>query len=76
MKKVIMRTLAKLIAKLEAVLPDIQPRGLYLWHLHQSQNKVLKKAGGNFTSMCILDNYAQTELQWWENNIKTFNIID
>ena len=38
--------------------------------------QVLKKAGGNFTSMCILDNYAQTELQWWENNIKTFNIID
>ena len=26
--------------------------------------------------MCILDNNVQTELQWWEHNIKTFNIID
>ena len=26
--------------------------------------------------MCILDNNAQIELQWWEHNINTFNIID
>ena len=26
--------------------------------------------------MCILENIAQTVLQWWEHNIKTFNIID
>ena len=26
--------------------------------------------------MCILENIAQIVLQWWEHNIKTFNIID
>ena len=26
--------------------------------------------------MCILDNNAQIELQWWEHNIKTFNIVN
>ena len=26
--------------------------------------------------MCILDDNAQTELQWWEHNINTFTIID
>ena len=26
--------------------------------------------------MCTLDNNPQIELQWWEHNIKTFNIID
>ena len=36
----------------------------------------MKKASGNFDSMCILDNNAQIELQWWEHNINTFNIID
>ena len=75
-KKVIARTLAKLIRKLEAALPGIQHVRLYLWHLHQSKNTALKKARGNFYSMCILDNNTQTELQWWENNIKTLNIID
>ena len=44
--------------------------------LHWSKNTALKKAGGNFDSMCILDNNAQIELQWWEHNINTFNIID
>ena len=36
----------------------------------------MKKTGGNFDSMCILDNNAQIELQWWEHDISTFNIID
>ena len=44
--------------------------------LHWSKNTALKKAGGNFDSMCILDNNAQIELQWWEHNINTFNTID
>ena len=74
--KVVIRTLAKLIGKLEAALPGIQHGRLYLWHLHQSKNTALKKARGNFDSMCILDNNAQIELQWWEHNINTFNIID
>ena len=26
--------------------------------------------------MCILDNNAQTKLQWWEHNIKNVNFID
>ena len=26
--------------------------------------------------MCILGNNAQIDLQWWQNNIKTFNVID
>ena len=35
-----------------------------------------KKAGWNFDSICILVDNAQIELQWWEHNINTFNIID
>ena len=75
-EKVVIRTLAKLIEKLEAALPGIQHGRLYLWHLHQSKNKTLKKARRNFDSMCILDNNAQIELQWWEHNINNFNTID
>ena len=26
--------------------------------------------------MCILDNNAQTKLQWWEHNIKNVNFVD
>ena len=74
--KIVIRTLAKLIGKLEAALPGIKHGRLYLWHLHWSKNTALKKAGRNFDSMCILDNNAQIELQWWEHNINTFNIID
>ena len=59
-KKVVIRILAKLIGKLETAL---QEHGrLYLWHLHQSKNTVLKKARGNFNRMCILDNNGQIEL--------------
>ena len=75
-KKVVTRTLAKLTGKLEAAPPGIQHGRLYLWHLHQSKNTILKKAGGNFHSMCILANNAQIELQCCECNINTFNIID
>ena len=60
--KVVIRTLAKLIGKLEAALPGIQHGRLCLWHLHWSKNIALKKVGGNFDSMCILDNNAQIEL--------------
>ena len=63
--KVGIRTLAKLIGKLEAVLPGIHHGRFYLWHLHQSKNTALKKGGGNFDSMCILENNAQMQLQWW-----------
>ena len=48
----------------------------FIYRIYTSQKTALKKAVGNFNSMCILDNNAQTELQWWEHNIKTFNIID
>ena len=75
-KEVVIRILAKLIWKLEADLPSIQHGRLYLWHLHYSKNIALKKSRLNFDSMCILDNNSQIELQWWESNIKTFNIID
>ena len=40
------------------------------------KNSALKKTRGNFESMCVLCNNAQIEVQWWEHNIKTFNIID
>ena len=43
--KVVIRTLAKLIGKLEAALPGIQHGRLYLWHLHWSKNTAFKKAG-------------------------------
>lgn len=49
---------------------------LYLWHVNQSKNTALKKAKENFDSMCILDNNAQTKLQWWEHNIKNVNFVD
>ena len=42
--KVVIRTLAKLIGKLEAALPGIQHGRLYLWYLHWSKNIALKKA--------------------------------
>ena len=61
-KKLIIRTLEKLVGKLEAALPGIQHGSLYLWHLHQSKKTALKKARGNFDSMCILDNNAEIEL--------------
>ena len=35
-----------------------------------------EETGGNFDSMCILDHNAQIELQWWEHDINTFNMID
>ena len=60
--KIVIRTFAKLIGKLEAAVPGIQHGRLYLWHLHQSKNTALKKARGNFDSMCILDNNPQIEL--------------
>ena len=48
----------------------------FIYGIYTSQkNTALKKARGNFDSMCILDNNAQIELQWWEYNINTFNII-
>ena len=53
-EKVIIRTLAKLIGKLEASLSGIQ----HFWYLHQSKNTALKKARENFDSICILDNIA------------------
>ena len=43
MKKIIIKPLAKLIRKLEAALPGMQPGRLYLWHLHQSKNTAFKK---------------------------------
>ena len=61
--KAVIRILAKLIATLEAALSGIQHGRLYLWYLHQSKNTALKRAGGNFDSMCALDNNAQIELQ-------------
>ena len=74
--KVVIRTLAKLIGKLEAALPGIKHGRLYLWHLHRSKNTALKKAGENFDSICILDNNVQIELQWWKHSISIFNIIN
>ena len=62
-EKVVIRTLAKLIGKSEAALAGIQHGRLYLWHLYWSKNIALKTAGGNFDSMCILDNNDQIELQ-------------
>ena len=48
-----------------------------IYGIYTNQKKAaLKKARGNFDSMCILVNNAQTELQWWEHNNNTFNIID
>ena len=75
-EEIVIRILSKLIWKLEADLPGIQHGRLYLWHLHHSKSTALKKSRLNFDSMCILDNNSQIELQWWESNIKTFNIID
>ena len=34
------------------------------------KNTALKKASGYFDSVCILNNNAQIELQWWEYNMK------
>ena len=39
-EKVVIRTLAKLIGKLEVALPGIQHGRLYLWHLHQSKTQL------------------------------------
>ena len=51
--KIVIRTLAKLIGKLEAALPRIQNGRLYLWYLHGSKNIALRKAGENFDSMFV-----------------------
>ena len=63
--KVVMRTLAKLIGKLEAVLPGIHH--IMVWQtlfmaITPVKNTALKKGGGNFDSMCILENNAQIQL--------------
>ena len=58
-----------MIRKLEAAIPVMQHGRLYLRHLQQSKT-ALRKASGYFDSMCILNNNAQIELQWWEYNIK------
>ena len=76
MRKVVIRNFAKLIEKLVAVPAGKQHGVLYLWHVNQSKNTALKKAKENFDSMCILDNNAQTKLQWWEHNIKNVNFVD
>ena len=68
-EKVLIRTLAKLIGKLESALPGTQHGRHYLWHLHRSKNTALKKAGESVDRICILDNNVQIELQWWEHNI-------
>ena len=51
--KIVLRTLAKLIGKLEVALPGIQNGRLYLWYLHWSKNIALRKAGENFDSMFV-----------------------
>ena len=43
-KKVVIRTLAKLIGKLEAAYPGIHHGRLYLWHLHQSKKHSFKES--------------------------------
>lgn len=53
MKILTIRILAKLNGNLEAALPWIQYGRLYMWYLHQSKNKALKKTKGNYDGMCI-----------------------
>lgn len=68
---------SKLISNLWFLIhPDQSNCRLNMWYLHQSKNTALRKTKGNYDGMWVLEKTLQVELHVWEENLKSFNMID
>ena len=68
---------SKLISNLWFLIhPDQSICRLNMWYLHQSKNTALRKTKGNYDGMWVLEKTLQVELHVWEENLKSFNMID
>ena len=63
------RLLAKVIGTIISSLPAVKFGPLHYRHLENIKIEYLKKARGNFDSVCEIDSKGKQELIWWKENI-------
>ena len=71
LKRVTIRTYAKLIGKLVAAEPGIEYAPLYYKPLEKLKEQQLKIHRGNFNSFMTIPNQIVPTIEWWINNISS-----
>ena len=67
-----MRTLSHIIGKLTSTMQAVLPAPLHHWHLQMLQVKGLLEGKG-YNSVVPLNKECQNDLQWWINQLSTWN---
>ena len=63
------RSIARFLGNITAAMAAVRYGKLYYRHIEYDKIAALKKAAGNFDSVCPISQRARDEITWWLHNI-------